>query len=147
MKKIITISLLLLYSSVALAQGPRVTTLVLDQKAPFAGTLMSPSAVAQIIAETEMARNECKLRESFVKEREKTRCDLTVSNVQASLNALDGKHNSIVDIKNNEIERLSKIALERPGKYNHWWFGGGVVIGIVTSIAIFYASVEVAAAK
>ena len=147
MKKIITISLLLLHSSPVLAQGPRVTTLVLDQKAPFAGTLMSPSAVAQIIAETEMARNECKLRESFVQEREKTRCDLTVSNVQASLNALNGKHSSIVDIKNNEIERLSKIALERPGKYNHWWFGGGVVIGITTSIAIFYAAVEVSGVK
>ena len=147
MKKIITVSLLLLCSSPALANGPRVTTLELDQKAPFAGTLMNPSAVSQIIAETEMARDECKLREGFAQEREKTKCDLTVSNVQASLDALNGKHNSIMDIKNNEIERLSKIALERPGKYNHWWFGGGVVVGVVTSIAIFYASVEVASAK
>jgi len=147
MKKIITISLLLLYSSAGLAQGPRVTTLALDQKAPFAGTLMSPSAVAQIIAETELARDECKLRESFVQEREKTRCDLTVSNVQASLDALTGRHTSIIDIKNDEIERLSKIALERPGKYNHWWFGGGIVVGVVTSIAIFYAAVEVSGVK
>jgi len=147
MKKIITVSLLLLYSSLALANGPRVTTLELDQKAPFAGTLMSPSAVAQIIAETELARDECKLRESFVQEREKTRCDLTVSNVQASLDALTGRHTSIIDIKNDEIERLSKIALERPGKYNHWWFGGGIVVGVVTSIAIFYAAVEVSGVK
>jgi len=147
MKKIITISLLLLHSSLALANGPRVTTLELNQKAPFAGTLMSPAAVSQIIAETEMARDECKLRESFVEEREKTKCNLSVSNVQASLDALSGKHESIVDIKNGEIERLSKIALERPGKYNHWWFGGGVVVGIVTSIAIFYAAVEVSGVK
>jgi hypothetical protein len=82
-----------------------------------------------------------------VQEREKTRCDLTVSNVQASLDALTGRHTSIIDIKNDEIERLSKIALERPGKYNHWWFGGGIVVGVVTSIAIFYAAVEVSGVK
>jgi hypothetical protein len=140
------ISLLICLPSFAYA-SPRVVTVEADQKAPFAGTLMNPAAISRIVAETEMARDECKLRESFVQDRERTRCDLTVSNVQASLDALTGRHTSVVDIKNDEIERLSKIALERPGKYNHWWFGGGVVIGVITSITIFYAAVEVSGVK
>ncbi len=146
MKIRIAISILAFLPSVAFA-GPKVKTLATGEKAPFAGTLMSPEAVAQIVAETETARDECKLRETFVQDREKAKCDLTVSNVQASLDALTGKHQTIVDIKNDEIERISKIALDRPGKYNHWWFGGGVVVGIVTSIAIFYAAVEVSGVK
>ncbi len=146
MKIRIAISILAFLPSVAFA-GPKVKTLATGEKAPFAGTLMSPEAVAQIVAETETARDECKLRESFAQDREKAKCDLTVSNVQASLDALTGKHQTIVDIKNDEIERISKIALDRPGKYNHWWFGGGVVVGIVTSIAIFYAAVEVSGVK
>jgi len=146
MKIRIAISILAFLPSVAFA-GPKVKTLATGEKAPFAGTLMSPEAVAQIIAETETARDECKLRESFAQDREKAKCDLTVSNVQASLDALTGKHQSIMDIKNNEIERLNKIALDRPNRYNHWWFAGGVVAGIATSIAIFYAAVEVSGVK
>lgn len=146
MKIRIAISILAFLPSIAFA-GPKVKTLQEGEKAPFTGTLMNQHAVSQIIAETEVARDECKLRETFVQDREKAKCDLTVSNVQASLDALTGKHQSIMDIKNNEIERLNKIALDRPNRYNHWWFAGGVATGIVTSIAIFYAAVEVSGVK
>ena len=56
---------------------------------------------------------------------------------------LKEKYDSILKIKDEEVNRLQKFALERPNKNSHWWFAGGVVAGIITSIAIFYAAVEI----
>ena len=70
--------------SLALAQGaPKIVTLQKNQRAPFAGSLLNPAAVAKTIAE---------------------------------------KENSAA---------------------HHWWALGGFVTGIATSVAIFYAAVEI----
>ena len=142
--RVLIIITILLYPAIANAQdAPKVVTLQKGQQAPFAGSLLNPSAVAHAIAEKENIASQCKLSEQYVEKKEKAKCDLLVNTADARLSALHSGHNSIMEIKNEEIERLNKIALERPNRYNHWWFGGGVVVGIVTSIAIFYASVEV----
>jgi len=122
---------------------PKVVTLAKDQKAPFAGTLLNPAAVAHTIAEKEGVANQCKLVQEYVEKREKTKCDLLINIASARLDASKTAYDSILRIKDKELERLSQVALSRPNKYNHWWFAGGVVVGIVTSITIFYASVEV----
>ena len=41
-------------------------------------------------------------------------------------------------IKNDEIERLSKIASDT-NDYSVWWAAGGVIVGIGLSIAVVYA--------
>ena len=46
-------------------------------------------------------------------------------------------------IKDEEINRFQKLALERPNKNSHWWFAGGMFAGIATSVIIFYAAVEI----
>jgi hypothetical protein len=33
---------------------------------------------------------------------------------------------------------------EISGDYSEWWLTGGVALGIILSVAIFYASVEIA---
>ena len=123
---------------------PKVVTLAKDQKAPFAGTLLNPAAVAHTIAEQEGIANQCKLTQEYLERREKAKCDLLVATAKARADASKTTLDSIVRIKDEEIERLNKVALDRPNRYNHWWFAGGVVAGIITSITIFYASVEVA---
>ena len=143
--RITIIVAILLYPGVVAAQdAPKVITLQKDQLAPFAGSLLNPAAVAHAIAEKENIASQCRLSEQYTEKREKAKCDLLVASVSARLDASKTALDTILRIKDEEIERLNKVALERPNRYNHWWFGGGIVVGIVTSITIFYASVEVA---
>ena len=51
----------------------------------------------------------------------------------------DNTFNKVMD----EVNRFEKLALEKPNKNSHWWFAGGMVAGIVTSVVIFYAAVEI----
>ena len=122
---------------------PKVVTLAKNQKAPFAGNLLNPGAVTHTIAEKESVVSQCKLTKDYIEKREKAKCDLLVGSATARLDASKMALDSIVSIKNSEIERLNKLALDRPNAYNHWWFAGGLAAGIVTSLAIFYAAVEV----
>mgnify|MGYP003628090758 CR=1 FL=1 len=48
-------------------------------------------------------------------------------------------------LKNNRIADLDvmlKKEMSRPNT-SQWWLAGGIVIGIVLSVAVFYASVEI----
>lgn len=142
--KILTFLFFFASSSLAIAQeAPKVITLQKDQIAPFAGTLLNPAAVAHAIAEKENVVRQCNLSTQYIEKREKAKCDLLVGTAKVQVDALSSQYNSIMEIKDEEIKRLSKFAFERPNKHNHWWFAGGVVVGIATSIAIFYAAVEV----
>ena len=73
----------------------------------------------------------------------KAQYDLQLGTLQAQHDSLEDKHISLLKIKNDEINRLRDILKDNPNDYNHWWMAGGVVAGIVTSIAIFYAAVEI----
>jgi len=148
--KILTIALItsLLLPLSALAEPSMLATPVMvdlrkDQKAPFAGTLLNPRALAEIASVAEFSNRDCKLKVEFAEQREKAKCDLAVGNIDASQKALELQYSAILDIKNEEVRRLTEIAIKQPNSYSHWWFSGGVVAGIVTSIAIFYASIQI----
>ena len=140
---LVAVILTLAPSQVLADDAPKVTDVLRGDKAPFDGMLLNPSAAAQMIAGKEAAKAECSLAKTYVSEREKAKCDLSVNSISASLNALEDRHNSILSIKDEEIRRLNQLALEKPNAYNHWWFGGGIIVGIVTSVVIFYAAVEI----
>ena len=52
------------------------------------------------------------------------------------------KHVPASIIKDEEIERLRKIA-EETGDYSGLWFTGGFVAGIALAIGIFWVSVQI----
>ena len=108
------------HPSVIVAQEtPKITVVQRDQPAPFSGTLLNPAAVAHTIAEKEGAANQCKLSREYTEKREKAKCDLLVGAAKARLDASKLALDSIMAIKDEEIERLNKIALEQPNNYNH----------------------------
>jgi hypothetical protein len=147
MLKLKTLTIVLIISlflpSITYADDAIMVDLTKGQKAPFNGTFLNLTAMAEIAAASELQKSECELREKFAIEREKTKCDFVVANVNASLSALEIRYKSILDIKNEEIDRLTSIVIEQPNNHSHWWFAGGAVVGMLTSIAIFYASVQV----
>ena len=144
LSKITAIVLLMTFPMLVFAQEtPKIKPMNQGEIAPFAGVLFNSAAVAQSIAEKEYNFEQCRLRIGHIEEKEKIRCDLLVSTVKVEINFLQQKYDSILKIKDDEVNRLQKFALERPNKNSHWWFAGGVVAGIITSVAIFYAAVEI----
>ena len=141
---ILILTLSLIFPAYTFAQEiPKVTDIQKGQSAPFAGTLLNPVAAAQIIAEKENTKAECKLRYEYIQQREKTKCDLLLGNANTSLTAANMKYETILKIKDDEINRLQDIALERPNDNSIWWYAGGILTGILVSVGVFYAAIEV----
>ena len=141
---ILILTLILIFPAYAYAQDiPKVTDIQEGQPAPFAGTLLNPPAAAQIIADKENTKAECKLQYDYIKQREKTKCDLLLGNANTSLTAANMKYKTILKIKDDEILRIQDIALESSSDYSTWWYAGGIITGILISISVFYVAVEV----
>jgi len=70
--------------------------------------------------------------------KQKARLDLTIQSQKASLDALQEKHTALIDIKDEEIKRLSDIAAGKED-YSTWWAVGGVVVGIGLTLAVVFA--------
>ena len=122
---------------------PKIKSMNQGEIAPFPGVLFNSAAVAQSIAEKEYNAEQCRLRIDHIEQKEKAKCDLLISTTKVEINFLQKKYDSIMIIKDEEINRFQKLVLEKPNKNSHWWFAGGMVAGIVTSVVIFYAAVEI----
>ena len=126
----------------ALAQSPTVTDLEKGQVAPYSGVLFNPEAAAQLLAQQKYADAECELKIDLELDKLGAQMDLINESLKASLKATENKYESIIDIKNDEINRLTNIAVNSDADYTHWWTAGGFVVGALVSLAIFYAAVE-----
>jgi hypothetical protein len=130
-------------TSVEEASTPKVTGVKKGEKAPYNGVLLNTAAAAKIFAEKEYSGKECELRINFEVQKEMLRMKLLLDTANIGLEATKQKYNSILSIKDKEIERLSKIASTRPNDYSTYWAVGGVVVGIVLSIAVVYGVNEI----
>ena len=131
------------FPAISLAETPKVAEIKQGQKAPFNGILYNYQANAVLLASKEKGQLECSLQLKHSLAKEKARCDMLTSLVKVSLASNEKKYDAILKIKNNEIDHLQKITLDRPNAYNHWWFAGGFIGGVALSLGIFYAAVEI----
>ena len=126
----------------ALAQSPTVTDLEKGQTAPYSGVLFNPEAAAQLLAQQKYADAECELKIDLELDKLGAQMDLINESLKVSLRATENKYDSIIKIKNDEIDRLTSLAINSDADYTHWWTAGGFVVGALVSLAIFYAAVE-----
>jgi len=139
----ILISILVLLQPLsALAQSPTVTDLEKGQTAPYSGVLFNPEAAAQLLAQQKYADAECELKIDLELDKLGAQMDLINESLKVSLRATENKYDSIIKIKNDEIDRLTSLAINSDADYTHWWTAGGFVVGALVSLAIFYAAVE-----
>jgi len=124
-------------------ETPKVTGIQKGEEAPYNGVLLNTAAAAKIFADKDFSAQECIMRINFEVQKEHLRMQLFLDNTKLSLDTMDKKYTAIIDIKDNEIDRLSKIAIENSNDYSTWWTVGGVLAGIALTLAVVYAVEEV----
>ena len=120
----------------------KVTSLKEGDVAPYDGILFDGKSAARLVAEKDYEEFNCKLKIEYEVEKIQARHSMALATCKASFDALKEQNTSLLDIRDEEIKRLQELALKNPNNNANWWFAGGAVAGIITSIAIFYAAVE-----
>ena len=92
-----------------------------------------------IITSADREKEKCKLRLTQELERSKINYTFEVDQLKIQLEALNKKHDEILTVKNQQIEELTQAALKRPNDYSFWWATGGVLTGVLSTIAIMFA--------
>ena len=53
-------------------------------------------------------------------------------------------HEQTLLLRDQQVDNLNTLLREEMGNdYTEWWVLGGVTVGILLSVAVFYASVEI----
>ena len=123
----------------------KVTSLVEGETAPYTGILLDTIASSKMLIDNKYVKLELELqlRKEFAKDLAEKR--LAFDLLKVEYNSLKKIHDETIKIKDEQITMLNDaLRDEISGDYSEWWLAGGLVLGIVLSVAIFYASVEVA---
>ena len=132
------------YADTPELQG-KVTNLAKDQAAPFSGVLLDPIAASKMLVDPKYLRLEIELslRKEFQQELADKR--LAYDLLKVEYDSSTKYHESAIKLKDQHIMNLNQVIKEEVGSNNsHWWAIGGAALGILMSIGVFYASVEIA---
>ena len=143
----LTICFVCMTSSVAAEelenQEGKVTSVSTGEKAPYSGILLDSIAGAKFIAKSKYcgAEVELKLQKDFQMQinNKQLKADL----LQIQYDTLKKTHEQLMSQKEKEIVQLNEIIKDEIDDHSHWWFAGGIIAGVLLSIGIFYAAVEV----
>jgi len=150
-KKIFTIFLIVCFTCVTTGaasqelenQLGKVTSINSGDPAPFSGILLDSIAGAKFIAKSRYCAEELELRLQKEFQIQLTSKQLSIDLLQGQYDTLQNTHNQLLLQKEKEINQLNEIIKDEIDDHSHWWFAGGIVAGILLSIGIFYAAVEV----
>jgi len=123
----------------------KVTSLSLNERAPYAGVLLDSIAASKMIVNQKYLRSEIELdlRKEF--QQELTSKRLAFDLLKVEYDSLKKIHEQTLLLRDQQIDDLNEILKEEMSNdYAEWWMLGGVALGIVLSVAVFYASVEIA---
>ena len=122
----------------------KVTSLSLNEEAPYAGILLDPVAASKMVIDQKYLKSEIELqlRKEFQQDLANKRLAFDLLKVEHD--SLQKIHKEITLLRDQQINDLNLLLKEEMGNdYAEWWILGGVAIGIILSVAVFYASVEV----
>ena len=125
-------------------EAPKVVEIKVGEIAPYTGVLLDNKAAAEMLTNQKYSKEQCKLTIDYELSKLKAQNDLLLTSIQASLEAAEDKYESVLVIKDVEIERLNEIALEASRDYSEWWAAGGFIVGSLITLEIFFAATEIA---
>ena len=127
---------------VGLPEG-QISSIKQGEKAPYAGILLDPVTAAKINTDKKYSLLTSELKLEYETKKIIAEHELKIGLQQTKYDSYKIRTESILVYKNEELNRLQELVKENPNDYTHWWLLGGITIGILTSIAIFYAATEV----
>ena len=122
----------------------RVTSLSLNEKAPYPGILLDSVAASKMIVDQKYLKLEIELelRKEFQQDLANKR--LAYDLLKVEYDSLKSVHEKTLLLRDQQINSLNELLKEEMSNdYTEWWILGGVAIGIILSVTVFYASVEV----
>lgn len=120
---------------VGLANANDIVTLNKGESAPFTGTLLSPSAAAKVLIESDSSIERCRIEAEKNAGLAEAKYNLDISNKEASLAACHLKYTEMSKLYEDQIKFLERQAL-RP----QWETPVYFTAGILTGVAMFYGS-------
>jgi hypothetical protein len=121
--------------SAALAE-PQSAKVQKGEPSPFHGRVFNDEAVAEIIAQKEIAKDECAINMSYQEKTITAKHDLELKLLTAELEYEKQKGEKLIAIRDEQIEILQEHYKPRNGL---WWAIGGFTIGTLSSLGIYYS--------
>ena len=140
MNKITALVLLFFFIPAIALADPQIAPLNKYQKAPFSGVLYNSEAIAEMVAWKDTLIQQHQLALDQLRASLNAECSLQVNNLQAEVDACNDRYGEMLGIKNQQIIKLEELALERSNSYSVLWLGGGIIIGVLTTIGIVYVT-------
>jgi hypothetical protein len=126
---------LISFSASVLAQD--VSKVLKGNPAPYDGWCLTERAMAKIIADKEQEDDRCHLKVGKEVDKLSAKYNLKVGNLNVRVESLESELQSTIQNKNQEIEKLEKVALSRPNNYWYLFTAGGFVVGAGSVLGIW----------
>ena len=105
------------------------------QTTQFDAWCFNDDAFAVIKTKIEFSDDRCNLKINKAMEEQSAKHSLEIGNLSTRLDNLKIEYDSMLKIKDKEIQGLEQAALDRPNDYTVWWASGGFVSGVGDSPA------------
>lgn len=138
-RSIVTITLFLsvvLSSLQASAEPPVITPIKKGAPAPFAGVLLTPEAVAKIVAEAESCDKRVKAEADHARDVQKALDEKTLADAKADADRDRKVLQAGIQSRDGQIKDLTTALgkSEQARSYTWLYAGGGVIAGVVLTI-------------
>tara|TARA_Y100000593_G_scaffold4019_1_gene7955 strand:- start:97544 stop:97981 length:438 start_codon:yes stop_codon:yes gene_type:complete len=144
MKKVITFITIFLFTTTSFATESKIEVINKGTPAPYTGVLIDSKTGAKILAEKEFAKERCQVEVEHEKQKAESKCELEKTREVSDKEFELAKTKVLLEASEKENERLTKVVEETSEDYSAFWFVGGTLSGILLSVGIFYASVQIA---
>ena len=134
---------LMLFSSPAMADETSVdetqaVTIKKGEQAPFTGTLLSPSAAAKLLTDSDAELAQCRAQSAYLLDKQLSEQTLQLNLRTAELASCQYRLQANMDLYEQNIDYLQKQAIT-PSWEKPAWFVGGVLTGVVIFFGSAYA--------
>jgi len=143
MTKAITFITIFLFTATSFATESKIEVINKGTPAPYTGVLIDSKTGAKILAEKEFAKERCQVEVEHEKKKAESRCELDTTRKVSDTEFELAKTKVLLETSEKENERLAKVVDESSEDYSSFWFVGGTLSGILLSVGIFYASVQI----
>ena len=121
----------------SLAYGaPLISKIKEGERAPFEGRIFNDEAVATVLADSELAVQQCEIKKDLEWKIEMADLQYQHDTYKTKHESLEFKHSELMRIKDQEIDLLVKHSSPRR---TMWIFFGGFTIGTTSSLVTYYA--------